>query len=142
VNPHLRPAAKSDLAALLEIERDSFPQPHWSAEDFLKYSCTVAEVWHQLAGFIVVRETFPGDQLSRAEREILNVAIALRFRHRGVATLLLRNELRSGAIYFLEVRESNSAAQALYRKLGFIEIARRKKYYHNPTETAIVMQMK
>ncbi len=46
------------------------------------------------------------------------------------------------AVHFLEVRESNTAAQALYRKLGFVEIGRRSKYYDDPEETAIVMQLR
>ncbi len=140
--PQLRAAQDSDLPAILQIERDSFPQPHWDVRDFLRFRCTVADVEDRLAGFIVVRETFAGDQVSRAEREILNLATAVSFRQAGIATFLLRQELQSGAMYFLEVRESNSPAQALYRKFGFVEISRRKKYYRNPTETAIVMQMK
>ena len=88
------------------------------------------------------RETFPGDAQTRAEREILNIAVAPRFRRRGVADLLLSSELASGCSYFLEVRESNVAAQTLYRKFGFKEVGRRKKYYANPPETAIVMRVK
>ncbi len=142
MKPHFRRATEADLTALLAIERQSFPQPHWSAADFLKYGCTIAEVEGQVAGFLVVRQTFPGDSKSRSEREILNVAVEPHFRRSGIATLLLKRELASGSIYFLEVRESNVAAQTLYRKLGFHEIGRREKYYGNPLETAIVMQVK
>jgi [ribosomal protein S18]-alanine N-acetyltransferase len=95
-----------------------------------------------VAGFIVVREIFAAGKNEQSEREILNLAVAPAFRRRGIATLLLRNELRSNAIYFLEVRESNSAARKLYSLLGFVEVGRRKQYYRNPTETAIVMQVK
>ena len=42
---------------------------------------------------------------------------------------------------FLEVRESNVSARALYVKLGFAEIGKRKKYYSNPTEDAILMKL-
>lgn len=140
--PHLRNAIEADIPSLLAIERQSFPQPHWSTADFFKYSCTIAEVDGQVAGFLVVRQTFPGDNSSPAECEILNVAVAPNFRRSRIATLLLKNELASGSIYFLEVRESNVVAQTLYRKLGFHEIGRREKYYRNPLETAIVMQVK
>ncbi|MBV8864611.1 MAG: GNAT family N-acetyltransferase, partial [Acidobacteriaceae bacterium] len=92
----------------------------------------MAEVAGQVAGFLVVRQTFSGNKTSRAECEILNVAVAQPFRRSRIATLLLRNELASGCIYFLEVRESNVAAQTLYRKLGFREISRRERYYGNP----------
>lgn len=140
--PHLRCAARSDVCFLLEIESDSFPQPHWMSEDFFRFPCMVAELENHIVGFIVVRETFGGDQNSPAEREILNLAVEPRFRRLGVATYLLQNEIRSGAVYFLEVRESNVAARALYHRFGFVEIGRRAEYYGNPTETAIVMRLK
>jgi ribosomal-protein-alanine N-acetyltransferase len=142
VTPHLRRAIRADVPVLLEIESVSFPHPHWTSEDFFHYPCVVVEVENRVVGFIVVRETFPGDENAPVEREILNIAIESRFRRLGLATFLLQNELRSDAIYFLEVRESNVAARALYRKLGFIEIGRREEYYVHPTETAIVMRLK
>ncbi len=142
MTPHLRSATRADLPVLVEIESDSFPQPHWLPEDFLRHPCVVAELDNRVAGFIVVRETFPGGDHARAEREILNLAVEPQFRQLGIATLLLRNEIRSGAIYFLEVRESNVTARELYVKLGFAEIGRREEYYGNPTETAIVMSLK
>jgi ribosomal-protein-alanine N-acetyltransferase len=142
VTPKLRRAARSDVHVLLAIESDSFPQPHWTSEDFLHSPCTVAELDSRIVGFIVVRETFPGNQNSPAEREILNLAVEPRFRRLGVATYLLQNEIQSGDVYFLEVRESNAPARSLYSKFGFVEIGRREEYYANPTETAIVMRLK
>lgn len=142
MTPHLRRAVRSDVRLLLEIESDSFPQPHWMSDDFFHSACTVAELDNQVVGFIVVRETFRDDPNSRVEREILNLAVQPRFRRLGVATYLLQNEIESGAAYFLEVRESNAAARALYDKFGFVEIGRREEYYGNPTETAIVMRLK
>jgi [ribosomal protein S18]-alanine N-acetyltransferase len=142
VTPQLRRAAKADIPALLEIEKGSFPRPHWPAKDFFRFETVVAVVENSVVGFIVVHEIFAGDVNARREREILNVAVAPAFRRRGIATLLLREELRSGAIYFLEVRESNVVARKLYALLGFKEVGRRKGYYDNPSETAIVMQVK
>ncbi len=142
MTPHLRAATPDDVGVLLEIEKQSFTRPHWSGEDFLKFRCTLAEVEGQIAGFIVAREVFPGAHGSQAEHEILNVAVAPPFRRLGIATLLLRYELRDDAVSFLEVRESNAAARNLYSKLGFVEIGTRKRYYENPVETAIVMRMK
>jgi ribosomal protein S18 acetylase RimI-like enzyme len=141
VTPHLRRATRADVHVLLEIESDSFPQPHWISEDFFRYPCTVAELDNRVVGFIVVRETFSGDKNSPAEREILNLAVDSRFRRMGLATILLQHEIRCAGIYFLEVRESNVAARTLYAKLGFVEIGRREEYYGNPTETAIVMRL-
>ena len=143
MTPVLRPAVQTDVPVLLEIERDSFPQPHWRATDFLKYSCTVADVEGRIAGFLVSRETSPpGDRNDPAEREILNLAVTPAFRRLGIAACLLRSELANPAIHFLEVRESNVAARTLYRKFGFRVVGRRKQYYSRPIETAIVMQRK
>lgn len=140
--PVIRNAAPEDLPAILEIEHEAFSDSHWSAEDFAVDDCLVAELDGRIAGFLVSRQTFPAAAGARAEREILNVAVRREYRRRGVATALLRQELRKQAVYFLEVRASNLTAQQLYRKFGFVEIARRPEYYDSPVESAIVMQMK
>jgi ribosomal-protein-alanine acetyltransferase len=81
------------------------------------------------------------------EWELQYVIVAKRFRRRGLATLLL-NELvehaRSGNAnaIFLEVRESNQSARALYRKLGFQETGVRKSYYSTPPEDAILCSLR
>lgn len=140
--PVIRSATRHDLTALIEIERACFPHPHWKPEDFLVYNCIVAEVDGQVAGFLVSREAFSGGKASRPEREILNLAVAPEHRRAGIATVLLKHELSRSSIHFLEVRESNLAAQALYRKMGFSEVGRRSGYYEMPAERAIVMKMK
>ena len=127
---------------MLEIEQESFPNQSWKEADFSKYRCLVALLEGRVAGFLVTYQTFSGDPASPPEYGVLNVAVASAFRRLGIATELLRHELASGYIYFLEVRESNAAALALYAKLGFAEIARRRDYYQNPIETAIVMRVK
>lgn len=142
MTPLLRPANSSDLPALLEIEAQSFNEPNWSAPDFTRYDTVVAEWDGAIVGFLVSRQTFPGDRDAPPEREILNVAVAQHLRRHGIATLLLRHALACPAIYFLEVRESNLAAQYLYRRVGFVAIGSRPKYYSHPEETAIVMQLK
>jgi ribosomal protein S18 acetylase RimI-like enzyme len=136
----LRPATDADLLALVELERLAFAFPNWPADTFLRYDCTVAEVNGQLAGFLVSRPIFPGTATAPPEREILNLAVAPPYRRTGIATLLMQFEFRYSALSLLEVRESNLAAQALYEGLGFTEISRRRGYYDNPPETAIVMQ--
>jgi ribosomal-protein-alanine N-acetyltransferase len=136
----VRPAREPDLAALDEIERESFAD-HWAAKSFLEYSCVVAELGKEIAGFLVSREIFAGSRQAPPEREILNLAVAPRFRRQGIAGLLLGHELNRRAIFYLEVRESNAAARALYGKFGFREVSRRTGYYRHPPETAIVMKM-
>jgi ribosomal-protein-alanine acetyltransferase len=138
----LRPAAPADLPALLRIERECFPRSPWSGGDLAADECTVAVVDNCVVAFLISRQTFPAAQGEPAEREILNLAVSPNFRHQGIATALIRHELERRGVHFLEVRESNLAARALYRKLGFEEIDRRPKYYDSPVETAIVMRMK
>jgi len=138
----VRAARPNDTAAMLKIEKECFGFDHWRTEDFAANQCIVAELGEQVVGFLVSRETFAGSVSELPEREILNLAVLPSFRHHGIARQLLETELRHRATFFLEVRESNAAAQELYRSCGFKEIARRKHYYQYPAETAIVMQMK
>lgn len=96
----------------------------------------------RIAGFLVARETFPGNGEALPEREILNLAVDAALRRLGVASALLKHELAFGGTHFLEVRESNAAARALYRKFGFVEVGTRRDYYDDPIEKAIVMRRK
>jgi [ribosomal protein S18]-alanine N-acetyltransferase len=140
--PLIRPANPGDLLELERIEQRSFPMPHWRAENFLSYRCVVAEVDGKVAGFLVSRIVFPENEDLPAEREILNLAVDPAYRRRGIATALLRSELKHRGTHFLEVRESNVGARELYQKLGFKAVGRRPDYYSFPLEAAIVMQMK
>jgi [ribosomal protein S18]-alanine N-acetyltransferase len=142
VTPLIRRATEEDLQVLIEIEQESFARPHWDATSFLRYDCIVAEVDRQVAGFLVSRQILPAANGAPAEREILNIAVASRFRRLGIATRLLKQERRHRATHYLEVRESNTAARQLYEKIGFLEVGKRPDYYDFPIETAIVMQMK
>jgi len=143
VNITIRLATAGDGPSLVAIEGESFSYPHWHAESFLRDDCIVAEVNNQVAGFLVSRQIYGGGEHELdTEREILNIAVAPRFRRMGIATALLKHELGRGGSHFLEVRASNMGAQALYRKLGFVELGRRPNYYQHPTESAIVMTLK
>ena len=142
MTPVLRAATPNDIPALVAIEQESFSHPHWDEASFLQYQSKVAEIEGDVVGFLVSRETFPGGKRGLAEREILNLAVSRPFRRMGIATALLQDELRRPAIHFLEVRQSNVAAQELYRKIGFVQVGSRPRYYEFPTESAIVMQMK
>jgi ribosomal-protein-alanine N-acetyltransferase len=78
------------------------------------------------------------------EGELYRIATAQRWRGRGVAYRLLDYAVKTSRgvgleTLFLEVRESNLAAISLYRSYGFREISKRKDYYRNPTENAIIM---
>ncbi len=90
-----------------------------------------------LAGYIVAR-------MGADELHINNVAVRESHRRRGIGRHLLNRILEEGRrstvpCAFLELRAGNSAALALYEKCGFRVTSRRKKYYSEPTEDALVM---
>ena len=81
------------------------------------------------------------------EAEILDVAVPTRHRRKGYARFLLKNFLalaqkRGTSEIFLEVRESNVAALALYREFGFEATGRRPNYYRDPMEAALLLRLK
>ena len=151
---HIRPARESDLTAVLGIERDSFGDP-WSRESFE----TSLSVQH--FQFLVAEQggaDRPGGGNGDAailgylvalllldEAEIADIAVAPAGRRRGVGGRLLDRAVadiaQGGAqSLYLEVRESNSAARALYESRGFLLIGRRRAYYRDPAEDALVMK--
>ena len=131
----IRPANAADLDRLREIQAACPEASPWNPLD---YDCLVGQapgLPTHIAGFLVSR------QIAAEEREILNVAVDPIFRRQGVGKQLVEAELaRSQGTWFLEVRESNLAAIALYRSLGFAPAGRRPDYYHAPDEAAIVMR--
>ena len=81
-----------------------------------------------------------------AEWELENIVVAENARRRGLGTLLLcqliaHARTRGGSAIFLEVRESNQDARALYKKLGFQEQGLRKNYYSHPLEHAFIYRL-
>lgn len=81
------------------------------------------------------------------EFEIDNVAVAPDWRRFGIGSILLEAALQAasqkGALQaFLEVRASNCAACSLYEKIGFTVAGRRKNYYRDPIEDALVLSRK
>lgn len=79
------------------------------------------------------------------EGYISNVAVAPQYRRCGIANALIDALMErtkdSLAFMTLEVRESNAAAIALYKKHGFIPVGTRKNYYENPKENALLMTL-
>jgi ribosomal-protein-alanine N-acetyltransferase len=93
----------------------------------------------RVVGFLAAR------QVAGSEWEIENVAVSGPARRRGLGSHLLGAFLdlvrsRGGIEVYLEVRESNRAARALYEKWAFQEAGRRKSYYRNPDEDALVLR--
>jgi ribosomal-protein-alanine N-acetyltransferase len=147
VTVRLRAATPDDLPAVASIEREAFSDP-WSARSFAAALARpevhflvaepVAATATSVVGYLVA--WFLGD-----EGEIGNVAVEAASRGRGIGAALLDGALsaaRSRAVHalFLEVRESNVAARALYASRGFVEVGRRRRYYRAPDEDALVLR--
>ena len=139
----IRAARPEDAPALRHIEAQSFPDP-WSEADFAQLlSAPGIEGWicwagPKLSGYVLVRS-------AGEKAEILNLAVAPEFRRRRVAHRLLRRGLETlseRGVYhvFLEVRRSNGAALALYRRLGFALAGVCRGYYRRPLEDAMVLR--
>jgi ribosomal-protein-alanine N-acetyltransferase len=126
----VRAGTAADYPAIERILAKSPEAAAWLPEGFEFF---VAEREAAVAGFLVWRSTAPD------EIEILNLAVDPALRRCGFAKTLLA-ALPNGSV-FLEVRESNAAARALYRAAGFQEVGARPAYYRHPDEGAIVMRL-
>ena len=133
---------KSHLDAVAALERTCFskPWPKSMLEDEL-YNPNVS---------LVVAEGEDGSVLGYGEIGVVldegcleKIAVDPAYRRQGVAEAILSAYLRFGraklAFLTLEVRASNEAAIGLYEKLGFKEVGRRRGYYTEPKEDAILM---
>jgi ribosomal-protein-alanine N-acetyltransferase len=140
----IRRAALSDLDSILVIERASFPTP-WSR------AVMASELSHP-AGCYIVAELdgrlvgYTGASCFAGEAHIMNVAVAPDSRRCGIGEALILELLRrtlelNAELAYLEYRPSNTAAAALYRKLGFRRVGRRRNYYRDTGEDAVLMTL-
>jgi ribosomal-protein-alanine N-acetyltransferase len=146
----LRPATASDLDAVVLIERVSFSDPPWSRRSFasllddprVRFTVACAPAagggGNAVVGYMVM-------WLVADEAELANLAVAPARRREGIGRYLLDSAmaeaLAGGAkSLYLEVRESNVAARALYGGRGFLAVGRRSAYYRNPTEDALLLR--
>jgi ribosomal-protein-alanine N-acetyltransferase len=158
----IRPANTADLPALIDLERVCATAAHWTEQQYqnaLRPSegdpyrlVIVAEASSQesshtspgasqeIRGFLVARQLDP-------EWELENVVVAPANRRSGIgkrlieALLTTARETTSEEV-FLEVRESNAAARSLYEKAGFELTGRRRAYYTNPPEDAVLYRLR
>ena len=150
----LRQATAADVPAIIALERQISAAGRWSKsqyEDLFK----VAKEPHRSQPYVFVVEEEAGTsgivgflaaRKIDAEWELENIAVADKVRRKGLGSRLLGGLISyarsaSGAAIFLEVRESNQSARALYLKLGFQETGVRKNYYPNPAEDAILYRL-
>lgn len=132
-----------DVDAVWDIEKQSFAVP-WSREAFVK---EVTE--NRCARYLVAREggepvAYAGMWLVLDEAHVTNIAVRKDRRGRGIGEIVARalQQLAAdtGIRYMtLEVRRTNHVAQSLYKKLGFVEVGFRKRYYADNNEDALVM---
>lgn len=139
----LRDMSEADLDAVLSIEREVHAHP-WTAGNFSdalssKYVCKVYENEGRMLGYAVL-------MLAVDEAELLDIAIAAGQQRHGWGRKLLEEMMalarrQNMQRMVLEVRASNAAAIALYRKAGFSDIGLRRDYYpaENGREDAILM---
>jgi [ribosomal protein S18]-alanine N-acetyltransferase len=137
----IRPLTYADLPQVIAIERRAFPTP-WSLAMFvLELSkpagiCLAAVIEERLVGYLVC---------SRYDRvwHLMNLAVDDHLRRQGIATTLLERLFELGdkpsEQYTLEVRTSNDAAIRLYERFGFRTAGRRRAYYHDNREDALIM---
>lgn len=140
----LVPMTAEHIPQIAALERACFSHP-WS-EDSLR-----GELWNDSA-VIIAAEGEDGTVLGYAglqtvldEGYINNVAVDPQYRRQGVADELVSAFVRFGrarlAFLTLEVRASNTPAISLYAKHGFVEAGRRKNYYDDPKEDALLMTL-
>ena len=143
-NYKLVPMDKSHIAEIAQIERECFSDP-WSEASLTE------ELYNPLASFIVAQRPdgavlgYAGLHVVIDEGYIDNVAVREDYRGNGIADDLVDVFVRFGrehlAFLTLEVRPSNEPAIQLYMKHDFAQVGRRKNYYENPREDAIIMTL-
>ena len=139
----IEPMTLQEVEQVLEIEKQCFTQPYSRQilEDELALDVShlrVLKLGKRIIGFLDY-------WLVNDEIHLINIAILPEFQRRNYATLLMKYLLEVGREkfckkIFLDVRQSNEGAIALYQKFGFIEVGNRKRYYSDNSETAIVME--
>ncbi len=151
----LRKFTPDDLQGVIQINRDTLPEnysDYFFMDLYERFPETfiVAEAEGKIAGYIMCRvevglSNFGLGGLIR-KGHVVSIAVLPRFRRRGVATALLKTAVEGMLVYkakqcYLEVRVTNDAGVALYKKLGF-EVSRTIHGYYSDGEDAYVMSKK
>ena len=137
-----RKMTPEDAEAVAALEAECFAMP-WSREDFWR------EMRNELAEYVVaVAEgqvvAYAGAWVSFDQAEVMHIAVDPKFRAQGVGTLLFGELVaavknRGAKSITLEVRPSNVAAIKLYESFGLRSVGRRKGYYLDNGEDALIM---
>lgn len=139
----IRPARRSEADAVAAVEKRIFGARSWGNDgvaggfDAKGVEILVAEAADgEIAGFAIWR-------IAANEAELLSIGVDEKKRQAGVGGALLQSVINGASdagaeCVFLDVDPANSAALSLYRRAGFIEIARRKAYYRNGADALIL----
>ena len=148
----IRSAALTDLPAMLAIEQQAPDAAHWTPEQYNKLVAVGVVLVAEEAGEHPDENApapcgFICAQAVAGEWEIENVVVAAGFLRRGIANELLRELIRraeseAASAILLEVRESNLPARRLYEKHGFREVGRRRVYYQDPADDAVLYALR
>jgi [ribosomal protein S18]-alanine N-acetyltransferase len=153
---HIREAGQQDLVAVLTLERNSAEAPHWNERDYsaiisidkesdtrLSRCLLIADWAGRVVGFAVGKIVGSGPGTSA---ELESVVVEAAARRLGVGRALCRAvaascRQRGAESLELEVRVSSQGAIALYTGLGFVVTGRRRAYYQEPVEDAVLMRL-
>ena len=135
-----------DIDAIVRVENACFSTP-WSIDAIKHEICE-----NKLADFMIACDEenniigYIGIWTLLDECQINKIAVIPEKRKNGIGKAILNHVLeftRDIGVknWYLEVRESNKAAQALYRSAGFSSVGTRKNYYINPVEDAVLMSL-
>jgi ribosomal-protein-alanine N-acetyltransferase len=146
----IRPARIEDVPAVVALERGVAEAPHWAEAEYegivlaeanglLRRCFFIAENAKAVVGFAV-------GKIVGNEAELESVVVDVETRRVGMGRALCEAVVKwsgdEGAKAIdLEVRSANAAAVYLYRKIGFVGVGSRRKYYQAPVDDAILMQM-
>lgn len=132
------------VAAVAELEKICFGTEAWHEQS------VASELENELSFWLVAMDGetlagYVGSQTVLGETDMMNVAVHPDFRRKGIAESLILELVealkeRKSHCLMLEVRASNFGAIKLYEKLGFREVGRRKNYYRNPREDALILR--
>ena len=152
----LRPMRREDIPQVSEIDKACFPT-------MLPYTNYQTELINPMAHYLTVWDDTPlppigelpteplipgfaGLWLLAGEAHVINIAVREEYRQEGLGELLLiglvqKAQLLKASMVTLEVRVSNTVAQHLYARYGFTERGRRRAYYTDNREDAVIMTM-
>ena len=150
----LRNMTEGDLEWVLALDRETEWAPHWPEETYrgylggndrtgvLRRLALVAELDGERAGVALGRLLLDGVENSC---ELEWIAVGAGMRRQGVGRALMEgveawSQEHGGRRLMLEVRAGNITAQRLYGRSGWVETGRRRGYYRDPVEAAVLME--